>query len=514
MKVKHEEFFREVTLRFCSSLDINIAIQRCFLYLRGVLPVDEIFLDILDLQLGAIRRIADVTVDVSPKPAEIIPLPEEVWFWAQSVHEPVIVDSTNKDPIVRKIAALTKNEGKSDLSLPLHIEGKKVGVLILRANGDRVYRKEHADLIRLVAEPIAIALSNALAHEELLHLRDVLLDDNRFLQRELSPGSDGGDIVGEQSGLRNVMEQVRQVAPLNNTVLLLGETGVGKEVIANAIHYGSTRSSGPFVKVNCGAIADTLIDSELFGHEKGAFTGAVAEKRGRFERANGGTLFLDEIGELPLQAQVKLLRVLQNRELERVGGAKPIPINIRIIAATNRNLEQMITEGHFREDLWFRINVFPIFIPPLRQRREDIPALARHLVQVKSRELGLTEVPAIALGALERLMICDWPGNVRELQNIVERELIRHRGGSLSFESLLPPLSPQKEPPSSNVNQELEKPESLDEAMAHHIRKVITFTKGKINGTGGAAELLRINPSTLRSRMAKLGVNRKEGGNP
>lgn len=509
MNVRPEEFFREVTLRFCSSLDIKVAIQRSFQYLREVLPADEIFLDILDLHLGAIRRIADVSVRDALTPAEIIPLPEEVWAWAQGRHEPVIVDSTNKDPMVRKIAVLTKNEGKSDLSLPLHIEGKKVGVLILRANGDRVYRKEHMDLIRLVAEPIAIALSNALAHEELLHLRDVLLDDNRFLQREISP-SPKDAIVGEGSGLRNVMEQVHQVAPLNNTVLLLGETGVGKEVIANAIHYGSPRSSGPFIKVNCGAIAETLIDSELFGHEKGAFTGALTEKRGRFERANGGTLFLDEIGELPAQAQVRLLRVLQTRELERVGGTKPIPIDIRIIAATHRNLEQMIAEGRFREDLWFRINVFPIFLPPLRQRREDIPALTRHLVQAKCRELGLAEVPAIALGALERLMNYDWPGNVRELQNIVERELIRFKGGALAFESLVPLPDARKEQPSSNVDRESLKPVSLDEAMAEHIRKVMEFTKGRINGKGGAAELLRINPSTLRSRMIKLRINRTD----
>jgi len=411
--------------------------------------------------------------------------------------------------MVKKFAVFTHNDGKSDLSLPLFIEGKKIGTIILRANRNGVYSKEHVDLIRLVAEPIAIALSNALAHQELLHLRDVLLDDNRFLQRELSPGLKDA-IVGDGSGLRNVMEQVRQVVPLNNTVLLLGETGVGKEVVANAIHYGSTRSNGPFVKVNCGAIADTLIDSELFGHEKGTFTGAMTEKRGRFERADGGTLFLDEIGELPPQAQVKLLRVLQTRELERVGGTKPVQVDIRIIAATHRNLEQMIAEGRFREDLWFRINVFPIFIPPLRQRREDIPALTRYLMQAKCRELGLPEVPAIALGALERLMNYDWPGNVRELQNIVERELIRYRGGSLTFESLVSPLHAKKEQPSSDVGREILKPVSLDEAMAQHIRKVIEFAKGRINGKGGAAELLRINPSTLRSRMEKLGVNRTE----
>jgi len=510
MTIRPEEFFREVTLRICSSLEIGTALKRCFQYLRQVLPVDEVFLDIHDPQLGAIRRIASGALQDASRPVEIIPLSEQLWDWVQGIDEALIVDSANRDPMARKIAALTENEGKSDLALPLRVEGKRVGVLVLRASGEGVYRKEHADLIRLIAEPFAIALSNALAHQELLQLRDILLDDNRFLQRELSPGV-SDDIVGEGSGLRNVMELVRQVAPLNNTVLLLGETGVGKEVIANAIHYGSARSGGPFIKVNCGAIADTLIDSELFGHEKGAFTGALTEKRGRFERANGGTLFLDEIGELPPQAQVRLLRVLQTRELERVGGSKPIPIDIRIIAATHRNLEQMIAEGRFREDLWFRINVFPIFLPPLRQRREDIPALTRHLVREKSRELGLAAVPSIAPGALERIANYDWPGNVRELQNVVERELIRYRGGSLTFGSLTPEPVAKEDRPAPRRGGEPRQPVSLDEAMAQHIRNVLEQTSGRINGKGGAADLLRINPSTLRSRMEKLGLDRAGG---
>lgn len=511
METTPGEFFREVTLKICSSLDINIALQRTFQYLRQVLPLDGLFLDIHDPQLGAIRRIAYAGAQGGePTPPEIIPLPEEVWSWAQGLDQPIIVDSTNADSMVRRMAAITRNKGKSDMPVPLRIEGKTIGILVLRANGEGRYRKEHADLVRLVGEPFAIALSNTLAHQELLHLRDILIDDNRFLQRELSPGV-ADAIVGEGSGLRNVMESVRQVAPLNNTVLLLGETGVGKEVVANAIHYGSPRRNGPFIKVNCGAIAESLIDSELFGHEKGAFTGALTEKRGRFERADGGTLFLDEIGELPPQAQVRLLRVLQTRELERVGGTKPIPIDIRIIAATHRNLEQMIADAQFREDLWFRINVFPIFLPPLRQRREDIPALTRHLVQVKSRELGLAKVPSIAPGALERLTNYEWPGNVRELQNIIERELIRYRTGSLTFEAVGVETSAKQEQSEQKKVVENDHVVSLDDAMAQHIRKAIDYTKGRINGKGGAADILGIHPSTLRSRMEKLGITRTEG---
>src|SRR5208282_5312386 len=321
-------------------------------------------------------------------PDEIIPLPEKLWALTQApaphqeFYKPVIMNSSVSHEIIRYVATLIKSElkGNSVLVLPLWIGKELIGNLVLRAKGEGRYTQDHLDLIAIVAEPFAIALSNALAHEKLLKYRDVLLDDNRFLNRELISQA-GEEVIGGNSGLRNVMEMVQQVAPLNNTVLLLGETGTGKELVANTIHFSSPRKDKPFIKVNCGAIPESLIDSELFGHEKGAFTGAVTEKRGRFERAQGGTIFLDEIGELPLQAQVRLLRVLQNREIERVGGSRPIPVDIRVIAATHRNLEGMVSDNRFREDLWFRLNVFPIIMPPLRQRKEDIPALTRHFVE-------------------------------------------------------------------------------------------------------------------------------------
>ena len=220
--------------------------------------------------------------------------------------------------------------------------------------------------------------------------------------------------------------------------MLLGETGVGKEVVANAIHYTSSRRGGPFIKVNCGAIPDNLLDSELFGHERGAFTGAIAQKRGRFERADKGSIFLDEIGELPLQAQVRLLRVLQHKEIERVGGTKTIPVDVRIIAATHRNMEEMVRSGAFREDLWFRLDVFPITIPPLRRRKEDIPALVHHFIERKSKDLKIYPAPSVSAEEVERLKAYHWPGNIRELENLIERELIHKRGkgksGRLTFE--------------------------------------------------------------------------------
>lgn len=506
MGFNKDEFFREVTLRVCSSLDIGVAVKRVFGYLREHFPLDEIYLDILDSQLGAIRRIAHFANSEAEVAEEIVPLPKLVWEWGQSLSGPQIMDARTATGPAKAIGALVKLGGNTDLALPLRVENELIGMLVLRAHGEGRYAQEHAELLSVVAEPFALALANTLSYREVLRYRDNLLDDNRFLNRELSYQT-GDEIIGGNSGLRNVMEMVRQVAPLSATVLLMGETGTGKEVIANAIHYTSPRMDGPFIKVNCGAIPESLIDSELFGHEKGAFTGAVTVKRGRFERASGGTLFLDEIGELPPQSQIRLLRVLQNREIERVGGERPIPVDIRVIAATHRNLDGMVSENRFREDLWFRLNVFPIMVPPLRQRKEDVPSLTRHFVALKSRELGKDHPPAIAPGALERLTNYRWPGNVRELENLVEREMIRHRGGQLTFDTL---------PPSEGLDdtrQVLEGvkggPLNLDEAMVLHIGKVLKLAKGKIHGPGGAAELLGINPNTLRGRMSKFGMLHK-----
>jgi transcriptional regulator with GAF, ATPase, and Fis domain len=335
-----------------------------------------------------------------------------------------------------------------------------------------------------------------------LRLKDLLADDNRYLHRELRRLS-GDEIIGADFGLKTVMEMVRQVASLASPVLLLGETGVGKDVIANAIHYSSPRREGPLVKVNCGAIPETLLDSELFGHEKGAFTGALSQRRGRFERADHGTIFLDEIGELPPQAQVRMLRVLQYKEIERVGGTSPIPVDIRLIAATNRNLEEMVKVKQFREDLWFRLNVFPIHIPPLRERKEDIPALVRHFGDRKSRELRLPAPPPLARGVIDRLMAYPWPGNVRELENVMERALILGKGEPLTFDDLTGGRLDDKSKIPSGLQDEILE---LDEVVSRHIRRVLERVNGKVHGKGGAAEVLGINPSTLRNRMNQLGI--------
>jgi transcriptional regulator with GAF, ATPase, and Fis domain len=377
------------------------------------------------------------------------------------------------------------------------------GNLVLVTERNEKFTDDHARQLVLLKEPLVTAMSNTLRHREILRLGDLLADDNRYLHGELRRLS-GDEIIGASFGLKGVMDKVRQVAALDSPVLLLGETGVGKDVVANAIHYSSTRKDGPFVNVNCGAIPDTLIDSELFGHEKGAFTGALSQRRGRFERAHNGTIFLDEIGELPLGAQVRLLKVLQSREIERVGGTKTISLDIRIIAATNRNLQEMVELNQFREDLWFRLNVFPIWIPPLRERRSDIPALLQHFIHQKAKELKLPAIPTLSPAAIDPLMDYHWPGNVRELQNIVERALILNPRGPISFEHFNIIRSQKAPQPVASSSGDIEE---LDQVISDHIRRALAKVDGKIHGPGGAAELLGMNASTLRNRMNKLGIS-------
>jgi transcriptional regulator with GAF, ATPase, and Fis domain len=313
-------------------------------------------------------------------------------------------------------------------------------------------------------------------------------------------------IVGADAGLSPVMERVGLVAALDVPVLVLGETGSGKEVVARAIHTRSRRASGPFLRVNCGAIPPGLIDSELFGHERGSFTGATSERRGWFERADRGTLFLDEIGELPPEAQVRLLRVLQDHTLERVGGHRPVSVDVRIVAATHRDLRGLIAEGRFREDLWYRIAVFPIDLPPLRDRIEDVPALANHFALRAATRFGTPpRIPSPE--DLELLVSYPWPGNVRELIAVIERAVILGNGARLEVGKALGTAPPAPLPATVASTGADEPFATLDQAIAHHIEAALTRTRGRIEGRGGAAELLDINPHTLRARMRKLGLD-------
>jgi transcriptional regulator with GAF, ATPase, and Fis domain len=508
------EFFREATLCICGNLDIEKALLSSLNLLRGKIPVDRMFLQFFDEGFNSLRIIAMATPDKTMKVDLLTPLSPEARQQNLDMVEEykqqknphflwLFQDNPKKHPAIREVFDLHKMKVTSLIVLPMIARGKVLGggSLILITEGDKKFTQQHADLISMLQEPFSIAMSHALEHSEVLKMRNLLADDNRFLHGELRRLS-GDEIVGANFGLKDVMHKVNQVAPMDSPVLLLGETGVGKDVIANAIHYYSPRKDGPFISVNCGAIPDTLIDSELFGHEKGAFTGAMSQKRGRFERADKGTIFLDEIAELPLLSQVRLLHVLQNKTIERLGGTKTISLDIRIIAATNQNLKERIKTNQFREDLWFRLNVFPITIPPLRERKSDIPALLQHFLSLKSKQLKLPAIPPISPGAVNTLMDYHWPGNVRELENIVERTLILDRKGPLRFDHLKADQGEGYGHPPGEADDIVD----LDNAVIRHIRKILDRTGGKIHGPGGAADLLGINASTLRNRMKKLGI--------
>ncbi len=502
MSVNENDFFRRATVQICSSLDIEVAMWRCIRFLKDFMPADEMYLHLYESSLGAFRTIAGATASEGRKMDRITPLPQEVRTRVSQFTGMGVINQPELEPSFQFMLQYYGRPDTSALVRLLEVEGKKLGALVLLAQGKDRFSEEHGRLFSLLNEPFSVAVSNTLKHQEILRLKDLLADDNRYLHRELLRLS-GDEIVGADFGLKGVMAMVRDVASLGSPVLLLGETGVGKDVIANAIHYSSPRKDGPFVKVNCGAIPETLLDSELFGHEKGAFTGAISQRRGRFERANGGTIFLDEIAELPPQAQVRMLRVLQYKEIERVGGADSISVDIRLIAATNRDLEEMVKAKQFREDLWFRLNVFPIRIPPLSERKEDIPALVYHFIKRKSCEMKLPAPPPLADGVIDRLVAYHWPGNVRELENVIERALILSKGQPLSFDDLAG-KNPKGTPQIHIEGQEA--PLKLDEVTSQHIRRVLEMAGGKVHGKGGAAEVLGINPSTLRNRMNQLGI--------
>jgi len=509
--IDENEFFRNATLRICGHLEIERGLQACFRYISRYLPADRIYLEKHEHALGAMRIVAWADSDGCGRMDRLIPYGEEALAamtelgkaWMAGEHPPVLViNRPQEEPVTRDILKALGEPSSSAMSLPLVVEDLIVGALALIARGDDRFTEEHASLYTTLKEPFFVALSNTFKHEEVVKLKNRLAEENRDLQRELLHVS-GDEIVGADFGLRDVMLQVRQVAPTDSPVLLTGETGVGKDVIANAIHLGSPRREGPFIPVNCGAIPGSLLDSELFGHEKGAFTGALSRKRGRFERASGGTILLDEIGEMPLDAQVRLLRVLQHREVERLGGTERIPVDIRVVAATNQDLERMVGEGRFRGDLWYRLNVFPIYVPPLRDRIGDIPALVHFFIERKAKELKIGDTPRLAPGAMDQLKGYDWPGNVRELENLVERAMILYRGEDLRFDDLGRARETNLD---SSPGRGEGQPLDLDAVTAAHIRRVLGLTGGKIHGPGGAGELLGVNPNTLRYRMRKLGI--------
>ncbi len=509
--IDENEFFNKATLLICSSLNVDTALERFMTYVKSIMPISGIIMGVYDPTMNLGYLLSAIWPPKWKKPPEIISFSKDMGeymrtIWDRNEKILIINDIENEMPASRTILSAFFPDDSSQISLKLELDDEHLGAVNFLSEGKHCFTENHGRLLTLLHDPLAVAISNVLQYREISRLRDLLAEDNRDLRRKLRSVS-YDQIIGSEFGLKDVMQMVQQVSRLNSPVLILGETGVGKEVIANAIHENSERRDKPFVKVNCGAIPENLIDSELFGHEKGAFTGAISQRLGFFERAHTGTIFLDEIGELPVAAQVRLLRVLQHQELERIGGSRTIHVDVRIISATHQNIALLAQKGQFREDLWFRLNVFPINIPPLRARPEDIPALFHYFVEKKCQELNIRNLPSLDMGTMDQLQSYSWPGNIRELENLVERFLIRSQTSVgnriLKIDELIVAHD-------STTNQSTQggihgiRP--LDEVMSEHIKMALNVTNGKVEGEDGAAKALGIHPSTLRARMRKLGI--------
>jgi transcriptional regulator with GAF, ATPase, and Fis domain len=498
-------------------IEIGEAVARCTPLLARRVPVDQVFVRRLDLAHASVETVACASAsdgDESPHTRETLPsaaLQELVAFCRRDRPMRGSAASVAK----RLPGALPEHVVGDVLVGPLLRDGEPAGLLLLVARPPRHFEREHEDIARALLEPFAIALGNDQRIAELESLRRAAEADKRSLLARLGREDLSESIVGADSGLRASMERIELVAPSDVPVLLLGETGSGKEVAARAIHNRSPRAAGPFLRVNCGAIPSGLIDSELFGHERGSFTGASSQRKGWFERADGGTLFLDEIGELPLAAQVRLLRILQDGSFERVGGTRPLHADVRIVAATHRDLHAMVSEGRFREDLWYRLAVFVIHLPPLRERPEDISALASHFALRAATRFGL---PALVPNRddVSLLAAYAWPGNIRELGAVMDRAVLLGQGRALEVAKALGPAGPPSARASARdapataprpATPVPDAPSRLDDAMVAHIEAALARAFGRIEGPFGAARALGINPHTLRARMRKLHID-------
>ena len=515
------ELFYQVLLKVwreaCRNIELDESTPIITALLQEDIPLKQVLVKRIGFESGVIETVAhgslqkdlEISRQTEPKQKDL----KRLKRWLEENKISHIKDKRSANVF----SFLFENaEPTGSIMLGPLVREEVTGILIFVAPGNVTFSARCEMLFQTLLEPFAVAFENDMRLRELKRLRKAAEADKRSLLNRLGRKEMVDTVVGQTTGLKAVIERVCLVSESDVPILILGETGTGKELIARMIHDQSDRAGRPFIRINCGAIPSELIDSQLFGHVKGAFTGAVADRAGWFERADAGTLFLDEIGELPLAAQVRFLRVLQDGLFERVGDNKTLHVNVRIIAATNQDLSTMVTEGRFREDLWYRIAVFPIILPPLRQRLEDIPDLAEHFVNRAACRFRLIPVMP-SEEEIQLLQSYDWPGNIREFASVLDRASILGNGKTLEISKSLGWTGeqfPETNQDTGRTSTDQTDPQSvnsqtLDVIMRCHIEKVLSQTKGRIDGPDGAAVRLGINPHTLRGRMRKLGINWK-----
>ncbi|MBN1783024.1 sigma-54-dependent Fis family transcriptional regulator [bacterium] len=507
---KFKEICLEVWREACRDIEIDKSCRTITQLLLDHMPLGQVLVLSLDTRKGFMEIVAS---GMDPDPDCAFNSPSE---WLPDEMEQFRIFCERGMPVLRSsspenrelIRILMRSEPPGDvLAGPLKNENAVMGLLVLIAGPVEAFTSQHAGMMQILLEPFSVALNNDRRLHQIMTLREAAEADKKSLLRKLSRKSLTDTIIGAESGLRQVMNRVHLVSRSDVPVMILGETGTGKELISREIHRLSSRSSGPFIRINCGSIPPELIDSQLFGHEKGAFTGAVATHKGWFERADGGTLFLDEIGELPPAGQVRLLRIIQDGWLERVGGRQPVHVDVRLVVATNRDLAEMIRGGMFREDLWYRLSVFPILLPSLRDRKDDIPELAVHFAERAMIRFNLpSQMPTER--DLKLLRGYDWPGNIRELASVIDRAAILGDGHGLKLETALGPAGEGRETVESAYSGSTPAHfPSLDAVVTSHINSALKLARGRVEGAYGAASLLKIHPNTLRARMKKLNID-------
>jgi len=512
-----------LTSRITSSLNLREVLRAIAANIRQVIQADLVTVSLPDRASGQIRVFAvDFPHGKGLIKEDLLVAPSAATKKAMDTLKPVVLDSQDYDNCVSGATEIAAAEGlRTKCIIPLVNRDRVLGILCPCRTTETPFAPEDVDFLSRASGQIAIAIENALAYHEISDLKDKLAQEKLYLEEEIRSDSGFELIIGKSAPLKHVLQLVETVAPSDSTVLLLGETGTGKELIARAIHDRGRRKDRTFVKLNCAAIPTGLLESELFGHERGAFTGAITQKIGRLDLADQGTLFLDEIGDIPIEIQPKLLRALQEREFERLGSTHTRKVNVRLVAATNRNLEKMVADREFRSDLFYRLNVFPIRIPSLRERKEDIPLLVSYFVQKFAKQMR-KDIESVPSAVMKGLTAWEWPGNIRELENFIERAVILTRGKALE----VPPTELRKTETEMAVDAVVNKKraarkdfssgpdinagaEEYERKQREEIIQALTACKGRVGGTDGAAIRLGISRTTLIYRMRRLGIYAK-----